>query len=95
MAITWLLHRVTDPNDNFIQYDYEDDTVNGVYRPTTIQYTGHGASFGRQKIIFEYDDLPAAEQITRFRFGAASTPQKRLAAIHTESDAQTVRTYEL
>ncbi len=52
--IEWHLSRVEDPFGNYIEYNYQNDRIDGAFYPTSIRYTGHTGLLPKYEIKFEY-----------------------------------------
>ncbi|MHC4520829.1 MAG: SpvB/TcaC N-terminal domain-containing protein, partial [Planctomycetota bacterium] len=86
----WALNRVEDTVGNVMTITYEEDDVDGEYRPLLIDYGGRSVSF-------EYEEGERPDSISGYVGGSMVSVTRRLKAIHTSvnSDAEPVRSYNL
>ncbi len=89
----WALDRVTDPLGNYYTVSYTNDPATGAYYPARIEYTGHPAAPCRRAVLFTIE--PRTDVEPRFEGGFAVHPTRRVAAIATTVDGDTVTTYAL
>lgn len=98
-ARVWALNRITDSKGNYLTYAYTEDTANGDYRPSQINYTLNGAVNSGQSVQFQYEDrinssvsepLPAL-----YIQGKSVKTLKRLKTIQTFVGANAVKEYRL
>jgi chitodextrinase len=93
----WALNRVQDAVSNYMTYTYTQDTVNGDYYPSQINYTGNTAQAQAptNQISFVWATRPDA--VTVYQAGAKIRGLVRLTDIKTYvgSGATPVRDYQL
>ena len=61
-ARLWAINRITDTKGNYLTFSYTEDTANGDYVPSRIDYTGNaGASLApNNSVQFTYETRPDA-----------------------------------
>lgn len=78
----WALNKISDKNNNFILFEYSNDTANHSYRPSKVSYTGNGSITPAHTIVFGYESLPAGvDPIIRYVAGARVNQTRRLATV--------------
>jgi len=96
-ARVWALNRVQDAVSNYMTYTYTQDTVNGDYYPSQINYTGNTAQAQAptNQISFVWAARPDA--VTVYQAGAKIAGLVRLTDIKTYvgSGSTLVRDYQL
>ena len=94
-ASTWMLARMQDSSQNYIDYLYTTDATVGEAVLSQVRYTGHlrySGDPGTQvtqspyaTISFSYDALPAAKQYVGWQAGHRMTRSKRLISINSNN----------
>jgi len=94
-ALVWAVDRIEDRVGNYLMVDYNEDTVNGVYRPSAIRYTANNTAglAASQKVTFSYQARP--DQIDKYLGGSRLRRTQRLTAINTYDGATLVKQYKL
>ena len=94
----WALNKIEDLHGNTILFNYTEDTDNGSYYPSTIQYTGNSVAgiLPYNTISFSYEARPGA--ITHYLADAGITTTQRLTALtmqatNLQSQTQTASVY--
>ena len=79
----WALNAVRDRNGNAMTFTYTNDTTNGSYRPTSIQYTYTGSSTSNNgySIVFTYQSRPASDQKWTYAVGGVNNQLNYLSSI--------------
>ena len=79
-ARTWALNRVRDRSGNYIDFVYTEDTLNGSYRPSRIDYTGNTAAGAAPyySVRFYYEPRPATDASSGFFAGGPVIETQRL-----------------
>jgi RHS repeat-associated protein len=82
----WALNKITDASGNYLTVTYEEDSDNGDYRPSRIDYTGNvgqGAST-RRYVQFLYDSRTQESDIPKAYIGGSIVKTtQRLSKIQT------------
>lgn len=90
---SWALDRVTDLNGNYMSYQYHQDTADGDYWPTFINYTGHGSVAPNHQVEFDYQARPNI--ISGYIHGSLVTQTQRLTNIKVNYAGATTFNYTL
>lgn len=92
----WALNRIVDTAGNYIDFVYEEDNVNGEYRPTEIHWTGN-INNGMQpnaKMVLNYENRP--DKRVWYRGGAIVTDfSKRVEEVTLYVDNVVTWSYKL
>lgn len=95
----WALNRIRDRSGNQVDFVYNEDTVNGSYRPSRIDYTGNtlAGTLPYYSVRFTYEARPGSDLRTGFAYGAAVNESQRLDRIDVVHIASVtpVRSYDL
>jgi hypothetical protein len=77
----WAVSKVSDLAGNYITVSYDEDTVNGVYRPNRIDYGGNttAGTAPQSSVRFTYEAI--SNPITRYFAGAQARRVSRLSAV--------------
>jgi YD repeat-containing protein len=83
VARFWALNKLSDRSGNYLTVTYEENSAQGSYRPTRIDYTGntHASTSTFASVEFFYDPAPNAK--TGFFAGHVVSTPKRLNSIAT------------
>ena len=96
-TISWLVNKVRDTKGNYYIVTYVQDSSNGEYRPSRIDYTGNSTSSPvltpYASVRFEYSRRSATQNIYVNGFG--SKISKRLSKIRAYYGETVVKTYQL
>lgn len=90
----WLLYKITDKNGNYILYHYDENTIDGSYKPSYIEYTGNSNTglnpYNRIEFLYEERDD------RHFGYIAGSKIVKRylLRMIRTKAENKIVNIYK-
>jgi YD repeat-containing protein len=87
----WMLTEIRDRNDNVVTYAYDSDR--GFLYPSTITYTGHGATDGIFQIAFTKELRDDVATTTISGFGVSS--RYRISEIQAKINGEWVRKYSL
>lgn len=94
-ALYWAVDRISDTSANYFTVTYYEDSTNGEYYPTRIDYTGNSnanlAPYNRVELGYEN----RADSTTQFIFGSKLLTTKRLSSIKTYAQGSLVREYRL
>lgn len=93
----WALNRVTDTKGNYLTITYNNDTTNGTYYPTRIDYTGNAtaAVATYASVQFSYVVRPATDQALAYTAGSSVKLTQQLSEIKTYNGATQVLSYKL
>jgi hypothetical protein len=91
----WALNKISDRNGNNLKVAYIEDTANGAYYPSRIDYTGVGAGDGYASVRFSYEVRTDVNEV--YVAGSRVRPDKRLTNIKTylNNPEALVRDYRL
>jgi hypothetical protein len=93
----WALNKVTDTKGNFLKVTYSNDTTNGSYYPTLIDYTGNTAAaltpYAQVQLI--YVNRPTTDQVATYVAGSKIVLNKELSEIKTFTGGAQVLDYKL
>ena len=94
---TWALSRVRDRSGNAIDFGYVEDTANGSYRISRVQYTGNATQgvAPPYEIRFTYESKPAGEVESVYEAGSVIREVTRLDRVEVLHAGQSIRRYEL
>jgi len=81
----WAVNKITDQSGNAMTVLYDEDAVNGVYRPNRIDYGANGNTGAANHSYVTFTYVALSNPIAKFRAGAISKPVSRLADITTGS----------
>lgn len=90
---SWALDRVTDLNGNYMSYQYHQDTTDGDYWPTFINYTGNGSITPDHQVEFDYAARPNV--IAGYIHGSLVTQTQLLTNIKVNYAGATTFNYTL
>ena len=92
---TWALDKIEDTAGNYMEIHYDNDTVDGAFYPSEIDYTGNeGAGIKPyNKVKFIYQTRP--DVITKWRAGSKSVINKRLAEIQIYTEGKLSYAYKI
>jgi hypothetical protein len=93
MVRAWAVNRIKDTKNNYLDVTYEEDTVNGDYRPLNIAYTGNAGQGVSNIVSFEYEDRPDAPP--HYLAGSLIRTAKRLTKIVSYGGGLPVQRYQL
>lgn len=93
----WALNRITDTKGNYLTITYNNDTTNGTYYPTRIDYTGNaGAALSPYASVqFSYVARPATDQVLAYTAGSSVKLTQQLSEIKTYTGGTQVLSYKL
>jgi chitodextrinase len=96
-ARVWALNRVQDAVSNYMTYTYTQDTVNGDYYPSQINYTGNTAQSQAPTNQISFVWAARTDAVTVYQAGAKIAGLVRLTDIKTYvgSGSTLVRDYQL
>ncbi len=91
----WALNKVQDVKGNYLAVTYAEDSANGEYRPTQIDYTGNAAGglTPNRKVTFDY--IARTDQIPQWVGGSKILTTKLLSYVKTYVGTTLVRDYRL
>ena len=89
----WALNRVSDTVGNYMDLDYDEDTVNQTFKIDRIDYAGNttAGTTPQSRVQFVYEDRP--DKTSFFQAGSRLATNERLSAIETYDGATLVRQY--
>jgi len=96
-ARAWAVNKIRDRSGNTILFNYTEDSVNGSYRISSIQYTGNpdqGIAPVYQ-VSFVYEPLPAGEMDSTFLGNGLIKRTTRLDRVDVTHNSSLIRRYEL
>jgi hypothetical protein len=93
-SLLWLLRKVTDPNGNYILYNYGENNANGEYWLSKITYTGNtlASTSPANEIEFLYAST-RSDSLVYYHAGSKAMQTKLLTSIKTKTNAQILREY--
>ncbi len=94
---SWSINKIRDRSGNAIVFSYTEDTTNGSFRLSTIQYT-QNTTVGTSPtytVTFNYASLPAGEVDSRFVASSIVKRIVRATSIDVSSPATLIRRYLL
>jgi hypothetical protein len=93
----WALNRITDTKGNYLTITYNNDTTNGTYYPTRIDYTGNATAglATYASVQFSYVARPATDQVTAYIAGSSVKLTLQLSEIKTYTGGTQVLSYKL
>jgi hypothetical protein len=93
----WALNRITDTKGNYLTITYSNDTTNGTYYPTRIDYTGNTAAAlaTYASVQFSYVARPATDQVLAYTAGSSVKLTQQLSEIKTYTGGSQVLSYKL
>jgi len=77
----WALNKIQDTKGNYLTIIYDENNINGEYRPTRIDYTGNAASPAYNSVRFVYATRP--DIIPRYEGGSLIKTTQLLTNVHT------------
>ena len=91
-VLTWLLAKVTDPNQNYMTFTYYN--VAGEYYPKSIDYTGNTLAGLNtyNSVTFHFDKK--TDENTSYVGGGSVSQKVILSKIKTQSEGQLVKEYQ-
>ncbi|MEW5789796.1 MAG: RHS repeat-associated core domain-containing protein [Pseudomonadota bacterium] len=91
----WAVNKVSDTKGNYLTVTYTEDSANGDYRPTRIDYTGNQtiATPTFNSVQFEYEARP--DEDSHFPGGTLVKMTKRLKTLKTYAAAALVSEFKL
>ena len=91
----WAVNKTADRNTNYVTVKYNDDTKNGTFSVSKIDYTGNmtANTSPQRSVIFNYQDRNDAT--TLYRAGTKILQNKRLLSIKTFVQNNLVYKYKL
>ncbi|HEX7964300.1 MAG TPA: SpvB/TcaC N-terminal domain-containing protein [Gammaproteobacteria bacterium] len=89
----WALDKVTDLNGNYMTYTYQQDTADGDYWPTLIDYTGNGSTTPDHEVEFDYEARPVI--VAGYIHGGIVARTQRLTTIKVKYAGNATYTYTL
>ena len=91
----WALNKISDPNGNYVLFNYTEDNANGVYRPISIQYTGNtGQGVAPPYTIqFVYEARHASDPLVGYSDGYKRKETNRLAILELRHNGSIVRRF--
>lgn len=93
---TWALNKITDRVGNYLTITYAEDTTNGSFRPSEINYTypapGGSAVY---KVVFVYEARPANDIVVGYFAGGKIKELNRLLRLETQYYDATLGYYRL
>ncbi|MEW5788556.1 MAG: FG-GAP-like repeat-containing protein [Pseudomonadota bacterium] len=91
----WSVNKISDTKGNYLTVTYTEDTTNGDYRPTRIDYTGNDttATPTFNSVQFEYEARP--DEDSHFPGGTLVKMTKRLKTLKTYAAAALVSEFKL
>jgi len=91
----WAVNKISDTVSNYLTVTYNENTTDGSYTPTTIDYTGNDDTSltPNAKVEFEYE--ARADETTGYFAGSQVKTTQRLKHIKTYVDSALVRDYQL
>jgi hypothetical protein len=94
-ARVWAVNKVSDTKSNYLAVTYYNDTANGQYYPTRIDYTGNSAAgvSPYNSVIFGYDARP--DVIQQYHAGSLIQTAIRMREVRTYVGAALVADYRL
>ena len=90
---SWALDRVTDLNNNYMTYQYHQDTADGDYWPLYINYTGNVGIAPDHQVEFDYEARPTV--IAGYIHGSLVTQTQRLTNVKINYAGATTFNYTL
>ncbi len=93
IARLWALNKVQDRNGNYLSVTYQEDNVDGDYRPERIEYTGNGSIQPYNSVVFGYIDR--TDMTPMYEGGSVLKTVKRLNRIYSYSNTTLAREYQL
>jgi RHS repeat-associated protein len=96
-ARTWALNRMRDRSGNVIDFVYTEDTTNGDYRLSTVQYTSNASQglTAQYVVTFVYEAKPSNEIDVRYVAGSQISQIMQLDRVDVTYAGNLVRRYEL
>jgi hypothetical protein len=93
----WALNKIADTKGNYLTITYNNDTTNGSYYPTQINYTGNAAAglATYASVQFTYVARPATDQVTAYVAGSSIKLVSQLSQINTFTGGSQVLAYKL
>jgi RHS repeat-associated protein len=92
VAYSWAIDRITDPDGNYVQYNYLGDNTTGEYRINEIKYTGNGSNSPYNSINFYYEKRTDID--TMYEAGHATSQSMLLTAIKVIAEGVLAYDYE-
>lgn len=81
----WALNKLQDVKGNYLTVTYAEDSANGEYRPTQIDYTANTGLTVNRKVVFGYNEggVVRADQIPQWVGGSKILTTKLLTSVKT------------
>ena len=77
----WAIDKISDTKNNYLTFSYNEDTTNGDYTPTRIDYTGNGSNPTSASVQFVYETRP--DIVPLYFAGSLVQSVKRLTTIQS------------
>jgi RHS repeat-associated protein len=94
-ARLWALNRISDRSGNEMRFVYANDSVNGSYRISSIDYTYTNAASANYHVVFTYESRSSADGIWTYSIGGKDNEFNRISQISMKSGTATVKSYNL
>ncbi len=93
-VLFWAVNKIYDTKDNYISFEYYENSTTGEYYPTQINYTGNNTYnlIPYASVVFEYEDRP--DPISSYVHGSKISLSKRIKSIKSLNNGQQFRKYE-
>jgi len=93
----WALNKITDTKGNYLTVTYNNDTTNGTYYPTRIDYTGNAAAAlaTYASVQFSYVARPVTDQVLAYTAASTVKLTQQLSEIKTFTGGAQVLSYKL
>jgi len=93
----WALNKVSDSKGNYFIVTYLEDSVNGQYYPTRIDYTANDTAStpiaATNSVVFDYGASTRPDIISAFNAGSAIKTTKLLRTVSTYANGSLVSSY--
>ncbi len=89
----WAVNKISDTVGNYLTVTYSEDSTNGSYHPTQIDYTGNGTVLPYANVQFEYESR--TDTATLYFADSKVQNTQRLSNIKTYTDTTLIRDYQL
>ncbi len=96
VARVWAVNKISDTKGNYLTVTYAEDTPNGDFYPTRIDYNYTGTpSTSNASVQFVPDPLGRTDVVPAYEGGSVIKTMKRLINIRTYAGTQLVKDYRL
>src|SRR5216684_3779681 len=90
---TWAVNKVSDTSGNYFTVTHTEDTTNGDYSPSRIDYTANGSTAAQEAVTFSY--VSRSDQTPLYQAGSLSRTMHLLGTVKTFASGVEVREYRL